>query len=66
MNQRNLNRYKNLITDNKSIFTNKTSKTKINLNNYLNGIFNNSENIEYNNTFQNKKHLLKIIQLQIS
>ena len=58
MNQRNLNRYKNLITDNKSIFTNKTSKAKINLNNYLNGIFNNSENIEYNNTFQNKNHLL--------
>ena len=57
MNQKNLNRNKNLINANKSTFTNKTSKTKINLNNYLNGIFTTSENIEYNknHTLNNNK-----------
>jgi hypothetical protein len=57
INQKNLNLNKNFINDNKSTFTNKTCKAKINLNNYLNGIFNNNENIKYN-AFQNKNHLL--------
>ena len=60
MNQKNFEHIKNLSHDNKSTFTNKTNKEKNNLNNYLNGIFNNSENIEYNNTPQNKNHLLCI------
>ncbi len=58
MNHKNLNRNKNFNNDNKSSLTSKTNKTKINLNNYLNGIFYNSENIKYNNNLQNKNNLL--------
>lgn len=58
MNQKILNRNKNFNNDNKSTLTSKTNKTKINLNNYLNGIFYNSENIKYNNNIENKNHLL--------
>ena len=42
----------------KSYYSNKTSKSKINLDKYLNGIFNTDYNINYNNSHFRKNNLL--------
>ena len=58
MNQNHLDFNKSLKNDKKSYYSNKTSKPKINLDKYLNGIFNTDYNINYNNSHFRKNNLL--------
>lgn len=50
--QRKLNMGLDLRNDYKSKYSTKTNKPKINLNNYLSGVFNSNVNLEYNNQSQ--------------
>lgn len=63
LNKNNLKLNKNTNNDKKSNFTNKTSNPKINLNNYLDEVFNSNKNpIRNINTFKNRNYLLNVNQ----